>query len=158
MKNLKSFDLFESSSTFEYENSRLSDLAKELVSNLNSNYVKFESKDVRSEEEYKKLRAEALEKVKNGDEKAYGAMNWNGNATTGFFIAGPAKAIQSLQKPINRTGFSISYLEDPGKWCVIDVLKRSNTSDSSSLYMEVDGEVLYQWNEYENKAKGKLVR
>jgi hypothetical protein len=157
MKHIKSFKLFESYSSFEYENSRLSDLTKELVSNLNSNYVKLETKDARSEEEYRKLRAEALEKVKNGDEKAYGAMKWDGKATTGFFIAGPAKAIQALQKPINRTGFTINYLEDPGKWCVIDVLKRSNASDSSSLYMEVDGEVLYQWSDYEKKAKGKLA-
>ncbi len=157
MKHIKSFKLFESYSSFEYENSRLSDLAKEMVSNLNSNYVKLESKDARSEEEYRKLRAEALEKVKNGDQKAYGAMNWGGLGLNGFFIAGPAKAIQSLQKPINRTGFSINYLEDPGKWCVIDVSKRSNASDSSSLYMEVDGEVLYQWNDYEKKAKGKLA-
>ena len=157
MKHIKSFKLFESYSSFEYENSRLSDLAKEMVSNLNSNYVKLESKDARSEEEYRKLRAEALEKVKNGDEKAYSAMKWDGKATTGFFIAGPAKAIQALQKPIIRNGFTINYLEDPGKWCVIDVSKRSNASDSSSLYMEVDGEVLYQWNDYEKKAKGKLA-
>ena len=160
MKNLKSFKLFEAYSS-SYENSRVLDLAKQLTSRLGSSSlsssVRFESKDSRSEEEYRKLRAEALEKVKSGDAKAYGAMNWEGEMCTGFFIAGPANAIQALQKPITSTGFSINYTEDPGKWCVIDVLKRSDTKNSSSLYMEVDGDVLYQWSDYEKNAKGKLA-
>jgi hypothetical protein len=33
-----------------------------------------------------------------------------------------------------------------------------NTPENAkSLYMEVDGEVLFQWDSYENKAKGKLA-
>lgn len=157
MKNLKYFKLFESYSTPSYENSRVLDLAKQLTSKLGSSSVRFESRDSRSEEEYRKLRAEALERVKSGDPKAYGAMKWDGKMCTGFFIAGPASAIQALQKPITSTGFSINYTEDPGKWCVIDVLKRADTKNSSSLYMEVDGDVLYQWSDYEKNAKGKLA-
>lgn len=87
MKNLKSFKIFEAYSS-SYENSRVLDLAKQLTSRLGSSSlsssVRFESKDSRSEEEYRKLRAEALEKVKSGDPKAYGAMNWEGEMCTGF--------------------------------------------------------------------------
>lgn len=84
-------------------------------------------------------------------------MNWEGESCNGFFIIGSANAIQALQKPIISQGFSINYTEDPGKWCVIDVLKRSDNKNSSSLYKEVDGDVLYQWNDYEKVSKGKLA-
>jgi len=159
MKNLKSFKLFEAydSAFFAGQNSRLLDISKDLVNKLTSSYVKIETKDSRSEDEFRQLRKEALEKVKNGDTKAYGAMKWDGHLCERFFIAAPANAIPVLQKPIVNSGARIEYLEDPGKWCVLDVGRCKEHSNSSSLYMEVDGDVLFQYNEIERKAKGKLV-
>lgn len=153
MKHIKKFELFES--YYDSLSQKIAETAKRMGSDLAKNSVRINTKDAKSEDEYRALRAEALEKVKNGDKKAYGAMYDRNGSYQSFFIAAPAEGISALKKPITDYHLNVTYLEEPGAWCVIDVY--ASSQNGRSLYMEVDGGVLFQWNDYEKIAKGSLV-
>lgn len=170
MKHLKLFENFKLNEEIDIDsgtdnkmreaNDRMTKGAKKLEAELTKLGLKFVSKNTNSGDENKKLRAEALEKIKSGDEKmAYGIMTWtsNNDIFQSFTIVVPEKGIEFLRQPITSSGFKIYYNESPGEWATIDIYNSpGGKGQSSSLYQEVDGEVLYQWDDYENKSKGKL--
>ena len=170
MKHLKLFEDFKLNEEIDIDsgtdnkmreaNDKMTKGAKKLEAELTKLGLKFVSKNTTSEDEYRKLRAEALEKIKAGDDKmAYGIMKWtqNNDICQSFTIVVPEKGIEFLRQPIVNTGIAVSYKESPQKWATIDIYNSpGGKGQSKSLYMEVDGEVLYQWDDYENKSKGKL--
>jgi hypothetical protein len=154
MKHIKEFELFES----YYQDSlsrKMVETAKKMEARLAGDSVRINSRDVGSNEELRALRSEALDKVKGGDKRAYGAMYSKGGNCESFFIVAPDAGINALQKPITDFDLNVSYREEPGAWCVIDVY--ATKGSGKSLYMETEGDVLYQWDNYENRAKGSLV-
>lgn len=163
MKHLKSFKVFEEIDTdaktdnkMRQNSSKFVDMAKKYESSLRQKGVKMVSKDVRDDNEKNKLWKEALEKIQGGEDKvAYGLMKWSGDICQSFSIISPVGGIEILRKPFTGFDMTISYREEPTKWCTLSVLNTPDTGKST--YVEADGDVLFQWDSYENKAKGKLA-
>jgi hypothetical protein len=130
--------------------------AKEIQSMLKE--FKFISKNVSSSDDSNKLRKEAIEKVKEkGCKDVYGIMQWSGQICQSFSIIAPSDCAEVLRIPFYSGGRKIYYNETPGKFCTLEVYNSpGGKGESKSLYMESDGEVLFQWDDYENKSKGKL--
>lgn len=163
MKHLKPFKVFEELDTdpktdnkMRQNSSKFVEMAKKYEASLRQKGIKMSSKDVRDDNDKNKLWKEALDKIKGGEDKvAYGMMKWSGDICQSFSIISPAGGIEALRKPITGFDMTVSYTEEPGKWCTFTVY--NTPENAKSLYMEVDGEVLFQWDSYENKAKGKLA-
>jgi hypothetical protein len=130
--------------------------AKKIQSTLKG--LKFTSKDVSDNDEKDKLWKEAIQKVKEKEcKEAYGIMKWSGSICQSFSIIAPASAIEILRQPLYGWARKIYYRETPGEFCTLEVYNNpGGKGDSTSLYMQSDGEVLFQWDDYENVAKGKL--
>lgn len=131
--------------------------AKKIQSMLKE--FKFISKDVSSSDDSNKLRKEAIEKVKEeGCKDVYGIMQWSGQICKSFSIIAPDACAEVLRIPFYGWARKIYYNEIPGKFCTLEVYNNpGGKGESKSLYMESDGEVLFQWDDYENISKGKLA-
>lgn len=162
MKYLKSFKIFEELD-MDYETNRkmenmtkwLVDIGKRYESDLTKKGLKMMTKDTRSTDETRKLYSEAYDKVKKGDENVYGIMQWVGQTCQSFSIISPAGGIEILRKPTNSQDLTISYSENPGEMCTLEIY--STPGNGKSNYLQKDGEVLYTWDSYGKVAKGKLA-
>jgi hypothetical protein len=162
MKYLKSFKIFEeldidheTNRRMESNTKSLVDMAKRYESDLTKKGLKVITKNSNSSDESRKLREEACDKVKQGDENVYGIMQWTGQTCQSFSIVSPEGGIEVLRKPTNSQDLTISYSETPGKMCTIDIY--STPRNGKSNYLQQDGEVLYTWDSYGKVAKGKLA-
>jgi len=134
---------------------KMEEEAKKIKSLLEKKGLKFQSKNSSSSNESNKLRQDAIVEVqKEGFNGAFGIMQWSDDICQSFCIIGPASAIEVLQQPLYKFGRRINYTEKRGKYCILDVY--NSPSESKSIYMETDGEVLFQWDDRENVTKGKL--
>lgn len=161
MKHLKSFKLFEEVDTDSVTNNKMRDTSKKMVDaakkyeqQLVKSNIKFISKSTNSSEESRKLRAEAIKKIQEGDKNSYGIMQWSGDICQSFQIISPlsGKEIIAAPKYAHKMKINCTVAEN---FIALEVYNSPN--DSTSLYMEKDGEVLYQWKEAENFQGGKLV-
>ncbi len=162
MRHLKNFSLFEELDTDAKKDNMMRDSKEKMMSmakgyeeGLKKKGLKMITENVRDDNSYNKMWKEALDKVKEGGETAYGMMKWSGDICQSISIICPVKGIEVLRKPVTDFHMNISYREEPNSWCTLQIF--STPGDGKSTYMENDGEVLFQWNSYENKAKGKLA-
>jgi hypothetical protein len=146
----------ETDNKMKNESSRMVEQAKKIQSMLKD--LKFITKNVSTSDEKSKLWKEAIEKVKQqGCKEVYGIMLWSGDICQSFSIVSPASGIEILRQPFYSGSRKIYYNETPGEFCTLEVYNSPGGKGSSkSLYMEKDGEVLFEWDDYENKSKGKL--
>ena len=162
MKYLKSFKIFEeldidheTNRRMESNTKSLVDMAKRYESDLTKKGLKVITKNSNSSDESRKLREEACDKVKQGDENVYGIMQWTGQTCQSFSIVSPEGGIEVLRKPTNSQDLTISYSETPGEMCTLEIY--STPGNGKSNYLQKDGEVLYTWDSYGKVAKGKLA-
>jgi len=167
MKYLKSFKIFEEIDIDHETNRRMEgntkslvDMAKRYESDLIKNGLKVITKNSNSTDESRKLRQEAYDKVKQGDENVYGIMQWTEQTCQSFSIVSPQGGIEVLRKPTRSEDLTISYSEKPGKMCTLDIY--STPGNGKSNYLEVDdnntnSETLYTWDVHDPVAKGKLA-
>ena len=162
MKYLKSFKIFEeldidheTNRRMESNTKSLVDMAKRYESDLTKKGLKVITKNSNSSDESRKLREEAYDKVKQGDENVYGIMQWTGQTCQSFYIVSPEGGIEVLRKPTRSEDLTISYTETPGEICTIDIY--STPRNGKSNYLQRDGEVLYTWSTFDPVAKGKLA-
>jgi len=162
MKYLKSFKIFEeldidheTNRKMENNTKSLVDMAKRYESDLVKKGLKVITKNSQSSNETNKLYAEAYDKVKQGDENAYGIMQWTGQTCQSFSVISPEGGIEILRKPTRSEDLTISYNEIPGKMCTLAIY--STPTNGKSNYLQQDGEVLYTWGTHDPVAKGKLA-
>ena len=168
MKYLKSFKIFEemdidyaTDNKMRDESPKMVEQAKKIENMLKG--FKFVSKDVSSSDDTNKMREDAIQKVKEENcKEVYGIMKWSGQICQSFSIIAPADCIEILRIPFYGFRRKIYYNENPGKFCTLDVYNsaeggKDSRGQSTSLYMMADGEVLFQWDDYEHKSKGKLA-
>ena len=106
---------------------------------------------VYNEDEHRKSRTEAIEKVKAEQEnkfnpKAYGMAKWTrpNDIMQSFFIVGPLDACKKvLGEHTYGRDFKYNYLENPQEgWAVLDV--SNNPENGGGLFMSTEGDVFYQ--------------
>jgi hypothetical protein len=162
MKYLKLFEEMDIDSKTDNRmrdaNKRMEEGAKKLQAGLQKLGIKFISKNTNSSDDSRKLRQEAIKKIQGGDENAYGIMQWtsDNDICQSIQIIVPAKGIEFLRIPIIASNLKISYNEVPGQWGALEVYNSPGEKEASSLYMQYDGEVIFQWNDYENTSKGSF--
>lgn len=160
MKHLKSFKIFEEIDTDSGTDNKMRQFSPKMVEYakkyeqlLAKAGVKLISKNVHSNDESRKLRAEAIQKIQSGDEKAYGIMEWSDDICKSFQIITPEKGFEVVGAPKTAYHVYINFKEGD-KFASLEIYNSPN--ESKSLYMKRDGEVLLQWNDYENEIKGTL--
>ena len=160
MKHLKSFKIFEeididyaTDNKMKQNTQSFVDAAKRYEQLLSKESIKLISKNTSSSDESRKLRQEAIKKIKDGDKNAYGIMQWSGDICQSFQIISPltGQKIVAAPKYKHHAKIHCTIAED---FISLDVY--NSPSDATSLYMEKDGEVLYQWKEIEKFQGGKL--
>jgi len=161
MRHLKSFKLFEELDTdsatdnkMRTNSKNLVDAAKKYEQLLAKEGIKLISKNVSSSDEARKLRSEAINKIKSGDKNAYGLMQWSGDICQDFQIITPEKGIEVVGAPKYGNNVDIKYTQYDN-WASLEYYNSPN--EVKSLYMMADGDVLFQWDSYEKKSKGSLA-
>jgi len=159
MKTLKTFkQLFEmdtdSSANLKMRNKtiRMVEASKQLANLIKKTGTELKMKETENQEEERALRSEALDMVKAGDNKAYQIMKWSDGILQTIHYILPAQAIKAFQNPYYGTEVSISYREEPGSWCTMEIYNTPN--ESKSIYMTTDGDVIFEWNDRERVSKG----
>jgi hypothetical protein len=175
MKNIKTFGKFLKESTWNEngtysiiemdtdtgtnnrmrENSpKMVKIAKQYESLLNQAEVKIQTANSQSAEDSKRLREEAISKIENGENRAYGIMQWSDDICQSLQIISPRLGFDVLRIPKYSTGFSVSYRENDD-FSSLEIYNTPN--QSKSIYMEADGDVLFQMDDYEKSAKGTMA-
>lgn len=161
MKHLKTFKIFEEIDVdagadlkLKSNSKRMEEAAKKYEQLLTKEGIKMMTKNSQSTDDTRKLREEAIKKVKDGDKNAYGIMQWSSDICQSFTIVSPVSGSEVVAAPKFASQMKINGTVS--KDCVVlDVY--NTTTEATSLYMEADGEVLFQWNEREKSGKGKLA-
>lgn len=157
LKNYRTFEELDVDSGTDRkmrENSKkMVDVAKKYEQSLTKEGIKMITKNTKETEESRKLRKEAIDKVKGGDENAYGIMQWSDDICQSFTIISPVsgKEIVAAPKYAGQVQINCTVAKD---FVTLDVYNSPN--ESKSLYMEDDGEVLFQWSEIPKVSQGKL--
>ena len=161
MKYLKNFKVFEEIDVdagadlkLASNSKRMVDSAKKYEQSLSKLGIKMITKNTSSTEESRKLREEAINKVKEDDKNAYGIMQWSGDICQSFTIISPVSGSEVVASPKYSSQMRINGTVSKD-FVILDVY--NTTNDATSLYMETDGEVLFQWDDRDQKGKGKLA-
>jgi len=152
MKTLKSFkQLFEIDTDSSTDNKMrnktpsMVEAAKQLASLIGKTGTELKMKETENQEEERALRSEALDLVKSGDSKAYQIMKWSDGILQTIHYILPEKAIKAFDNPYYGSGVSISYRQEPDKWCTMEIY--NTPSESKSVYMTTDGDVIFEWGD-----------
>ena len=160
MKYLKHFQVFEeididyaTDNKMKTNCERMVNAAKKYEQSLSKENIKMITKNTQETEESRKLRKEAIDKIKDGDKNAYGIMQWSGDICQSFTIISPISGSEIVAAPKYAGEMRINC--NVSKDLVsLDVYNSPN--ESTALYMEADGEVLFQWSEKPKVSQGKL--
>lgn len=137
------------------ENSKkLIEVAKKYEQLLSKEGIKMNVKNTQSDQDSRKLREEAINKIKEGDKNAYGISKWVGDICQSFTIVSPVDGKEVVSAPRYAGGIHINCTIAKD-FVSLDVYNSPN--ESKALYMEADGEVLFQWSETPKVSQGKLV-
>lgn len=103
MKYLKSFKVFEEIDIDVATDNKMRDtslkiveVAKKYEQLLFKSGVKIISKNIESDDESANLRQEAIKRIKEGDEFAYGIMKWSGDICQSFQIISPVRGFEVI--------------------------------------------------------------
>lgn len=161
MKHLKTYKMFEeldidyeTDNKMKNNSKRMVDSAKKYEQSLSKVGVKMNTKNTQSTEESRKLREEAINKIKAGDENTYGIMQWSSDICQSFTIISPSSGIEIISAPkyAGQMQINCTVAKD---FVTLDVYNSPN--ESKALYMESDGEVLFQWGDNPKVSQGKLA-
>jgi hypothetical protein len=163
MKYLKDFKMFEeldvdnaTDNKMRTNSKKIVDIAKKYEQLLSKEGVKMNTRNTQETEESRKLRKEAIDKIKGGDKNAYGIMQWSssGDICQSITIISPVSGSEVVAAPkyAGEMNINCTVAED---FVTLDVYNSPN--ESKSLYMESDGEVLFQWSEKPKVSQGKLA-
>jgi hypothetical protein len=170
MKYLKLFERFKlneissdsaTNNRMGTESPKMIEQAKKIEGLLQKSGLKMVTKEVTSSDEKSSLMEEYIGKVQEeGCKECYCIMQGSGDMCQSFSIIAPDSAIETLQKPFYCGGRKISYRETPGKFCTLEVYNSPGKGESTSTYMQADGEVLFQWDETSSQGtlKGQATQ
>lgn len=161
MKKLKYLRLFEeidvdagTDRKMRENSKKMVDAAKKYEQSLTKEGIKVISKNSQSTEDSRKLREDAIKRIKDGDENAYGIMQWSDDICQSFQILSPVSGKEIVSAP-RYAGEMRIYGNVAKDFVSLEVY--NSPSESKALYMETDGEVLFQWSEKPQVSQGKLA-
>ena len=161
MKYLKDFKMFEeldvdyaTDNKMRANSKKIVDIAKKYEQLLGKEGVKMNTRNTQETDESRKLRKEAIDKIKGGDKNAYGTMQWSGDICQSITIVSPVSGSEVVAAPkyAGEVDINCTVAKD---FVVLDIYNSPN--QSKALYMESDGEVLFQWSEKPKVSQGKLA-